>query len=220
MGIMEKTLPAVGPIPTYDEDAGPTQAHLEYLFYSPRRWFEKGSELWHVVTMALKAIDDGYVMKTGKVGTSGWCNVGAVAGMTDSNIAQMTIPIAMLYASAVECWLKGLVVARYKSDGEDLPKNKLTHHNLVKLAEMSHVSNHLEAVDLDYLVLLKNISAGFGRFTTPQFLEQMAPVLDYSLDKDGRIDEWKNIALDADRQLRIETAITAVYDELHEAINH
>ncbi len=215
---MGKTLPAVDPIPTYDEDSRPTQADLEHLFYSPRKWLEKGSELWHVVRMALKAIDDGYVMETGRVGTSGWRNVGAAAGMTDNNIAQMTMPIVMLYASAVECWLKGLVVARYKFNGEDLPKKELTHHDLVKLAEMSHVSNHLEAVDLDYLVFLENISAGFGRFTTPKSLEQMAPVLDYSLDEDGRIDEWNNIALDPDRQLRIETAVTAVYDELHEAI--
>ena len=218
--LMTHELPDVGPLPGYGWDKEFSQDAVDEILLNPWKWFEKGSELCHVVRVTLAAIDDGYTMETGIIGTTGWRFVDPKPGMKDGNVAQMTLPVAMLYAFAVECWIKGLAVARDKTRSEPLGLKAIKTHDLPELAKLAGLDQHLKEVDFDYLLLLKRVILGFGRFPAPLYANQLAPVLDHETDDEGHIMLWKCLALDPDRRIRIERAITLVYDELHSVIHN
>ncbi|MCO5296970.1 MAG: hypothetical protein M9921_08940 [Fimbriimonadaceae bacterium] len=97
----------------------------------------------------------------------------------------------MLFAMAVECWLKCLILAATPVD-ERVARSKqkgFRTHNLASLARESGVDGHLSDHARDYLDLLTSLIVGMGRFPGPDKPHHLIPWWDQSVDEGS----WKEI---------------------------
>jgi hypothetical protein len=142
------------------------QATIDALAGDWQRWMYRGSSLFQCARRAAEGVKDERESRTLYFGL-------ALSNFSANDVVhqwEYERSAGLLFAMAVECWLKALIVFETK---EPLDRSLQTGHCLLTLASRAKVDEYLDDIDRRFLRLLSTLIMGVGRFAAPKKPEDL-----------------------------------------------